>query len=168
MLPLEDVVTAHGMTMDDWHKLQDVAWFKALLINEITAWQSAESTPERVKLKFQYMVEQSQSEFFNALVDSKANLGDRVKLLQQVMKGAGIGDAADASAPGSGQRVSITINMGDDVRTFEKTVTPRVIDSTINREQLPFELESDTSEAEEPNFDEADEDEFDRLMKESV
>jgi hypothetical protein len=166
MLPVEDVVKAHGMTMHEFGLLRQTPWFNAVLINEMTAWQAAESTPERIKLKFQAMVEQSAPEFFKELINPKANLGDRVKLLKEVMRGGGIGDTVDATVAGGGQRVSITINMGDDVRTFDKSVTPRVIDSSVNRTQIEFEdVPSPAIEDDEPELDEDDEDMVNRMLE---
>lgn len=137
IVSLDDILAAHGITHSEYYQLQENVVFKAMLMAEMQAWVAAENASERIKLKYLSMVEQSAPEFFAAMVDPKESLGDRTKLLQTIMKGAGIGqDAMDAAKAGAagGARVSISITMGSNNVNYDKKLPPRVIDNNVNRE----------------------------------
>lgn len=156
ILPGEEVVKAHGLTNEEYQRIASHPVFQAILLEEMKVWVSADNTPERIRLKYLSMIEQSAPEFFAAMVDDKYSLADRTRVLQTIMKGAGIGqDNMEAAkvAASQGNRVSIVINMGDQTSTFEKDLPPRVIDNNINRnapviEALPYSLpeEDDTQD----------------------
>ncbi len=157
ILPGEEVIKAHGLTREEYDKIAEHPVFRAILIEEMKLWTSADNTPERIRLKYLTMIEQSAPEFFEAMVSEKHSLADRTRVLQTIMKGAGIGqDTMDAAkvAAQNGNRVSITINMGDTVAEFSKDLPPRVIDNNINREPkvievLPYSPPEDEDEGEE-------------------
>ena len=137
ILPGDEVIKAHGLTKAEFDRIAEHPVFRAILIDEMKLWASAENTPERIRLKYLSMIEQSAPEFFAAMVDSKESLADRTRVLQTIMKGAGIGqDTMDAAkiAAANGNRVTITINMGDTTARFDKNLPPRVIDNNVNRD----------------------------------
>lgn len=142
ILPGEEVIRAHGLTQAEYNRISQHPVFRAILVDEMKLWASAENTPERIRLKYLSMVEQSAPEFFAAMVNEKESLADRTRVLQTIMKGAGIGqetmDAAKIAAA-NGNRVSITINMGDVTATYDKDLPPRVIDNNVNREATTIE-----------------------------
>lgn len=126
--PVEEILETHKIAGDDWYEIQKNPYFQGILSSEVQAWQSANNTSERVKLKTLAMVEEALPEFHARMHDPKEPLPAKTDVLKTIAKFAGIGNAnVDASM--GGERLSVTINLGADHQLrIEKEVTSKVID----------------------------------------
>jgi len=126
--PVEDILETHAVTLSEWAEIQENTFFKAVLIQEIEAWQGAGNTAERVKLKSLAFVEEALPEFFARAHDPKEPLNSKIEVLKTISKFAGIGgNNFDASL--GGEKLSVTINLGSDqTLKIEKPITSKVID----------------------------------------
>jgi hypothetical protein len=110
MLPLEDILKAHGVTPEQFETLTKSPRYRELLVAQTAAWASAHNVEERIRLKTQHMLEMSLPEMFERLHDRTEGLtGAKVELFKALQKGSGVGLQAEG---GGAEKVQITINMG--------------------------------------------------------
>lgn len=127
---LEDILKQYTITPEEWTKIQANPQFAKILESEILAWQSATNTAERTKLKTAALIEEWLPTANAELHDRAQGLPGRVELAKLLAKIAGMGERSDAVA--SGEKFSITINLGADNKLkFDKEVTPKVIDAEV-------------------------------------
>jgi hypothetical protein len=126
--PLKEILTEYKISQDEWSDIQKNKYFLGILGKEVTEWNSALKTEERVRLKSAAFLEEALPEFFARAHDKNENLNHKVAILQTVQKMAGLGPAASSDG-GSGEKFSITINLGGDKKlTMTRDVTPSALD----------------------------------------
>ena len=126
--PVEDILETHKIDPENWGEIQKNPYFQGILSSEIEAWQSANNTSERVKLKSLAFVEEALPEFFARAHDPKEPLPAKTDILKTIAKFAGVG-GSDFNAAVGGERLSVTINLGADHQLkIEKDVTSKVIE----------------------------------------
>jgi len=132
---IETILKRHDIDEEKWERLKANPRFRALLESEITAWQSALNTHERVKLKAAAMVEDWLVEAHSRLHDNTENLNAKNELAKLVTRIAGMG-LTNADVQGSGgEKFQVTINLGaDNQLKFEKELPSKVIDVEPNNE----------------------------------
>jgi hypothetical protein len=129
--PIETILKTYQISDETWEEIQKNPRFQALLKQEIEDWHGALNTHERVKLKTAAMIEEYLPEGNVRLHDHNETLNSKVELLKLLARIAGMGLTNAEGAGGSGEKFSVTINLGADQKlTFEKQVTPKVIEAT--------------------------------------
>jgi len=126
-----EILERHGFTQRQWELLQNHPRFMEILSAERAAWEGAVNTHERVRLKAGAMMEDWLTEGYNRMIDPGEKLIDKVKVAELVARLADMGTrGVGVNGAGEVDRVSITINLGAEAHTFNKQVTPKVIDVT--------------------------------------
>jgi hypothetical protein len=127
---IETILKTSGINQDQFEVIKKDPRFQRLLESEIAAWNSAENTLERTKLKAGMLIEEWLPEA-NALIhDKKELLSGKTEIVKTLARIAGMGERT-AVEGGGGERLTVTINLGADHKlSFEKEVTPKVIDVT--------------------------------------
>ena len=127
MKSVEDILAEYQISVEEWDAIQNDPEFARILQNEITAWGSAQNTGERTRLKAAALMELWLEEAAARLYDQKEGLAAKVELAKLIERMGGISAANNGDGAGNGFR--ITINIGDNKLSFEKDVTPKVIES---------------------------------------
>lgn len=129
---VDKILAAHGLSREEFEKLQGDPTFTKLFQAAVTEWNAASSTPERIRLKAQVMVEESLPSLHTATVDDKIPLAQRVEALKFTSKLAALVDEKGGVLGGRGPvsgGFSISINIGSDtVKITQALPTPEVID----------------------------------------
>jgi uncharacterized protein (DUF1786 family) len=112
MRDLEEVLALYDVSTPQWEALQRSTRFQALLKTAMEEWQSVTNTPERVKMKSLAFVEEALPEFFARVHDQKETLSSKNEVLKTISRLAGIGGPVEGAI--SGERMVITINLGED------------------------------------------------------
>lgn len=101
--------------------------FLKLLESEVLAWHSAGNTLERTKLKAGALLEEFLPEANARIHDKAETLSAKTELVKTLARIAGMGlDRAQVDGL-SGERFTVTINLGADHKLqFNNTVTPKV------------------------------------------
>lgn len=121
---LDVILERYEINAERWAEIQSNRRFIALLQQSLSEWHSALNTPERVRLKSQAFVEESLPEFFARAHDSREPLSSKVDLLKTVAKIAEVGNPKPDGSVSSGEKFSVTINLGSDqLLKIEKTIT---------------------------------------------
>lgn len=126
--PAQAVLDDYKLTEDQYAALMCTPFYRRVLETATREWNSAETTPQRVKLQAAALVEQTLPMLGARAADPKEDLGKAVEAAKFLGK---IGQL-DGSGPqvGTGEKFSITINIGDNKLQFEKAMTPtKQIDS---------------------------------------
>jgi hypothetical protein len=127
--PLEDILKAHGIEPKQWGYIQDMPRFQALLETETAQWNGALNTQERVKIKASAMIEEWLPEAHERMHDRGESLNAKTELGKLIRDLAGFSKNG-VGVEGSGERFSVTINLGADASLkFEKQLPPMVIDA---------------------------------------
>ncbi len=108
---LETILKRHQITPEAFAKIKETERFKSVLATELVAWHGAANTHERAKLKAASMIEEWLPEAWARLHKNEEALPAKVELAKLITKIAEMG-AATPVGPGSGERFSITINLG--------------------------------------------------------
>lgn len=140
---LPDVLFDNSLTQLEFERISELPHFRKMLESEVAAWQSANNTAERVKLKAGAMIEEYLPELYARLNDRDEPLMGKIKAMELISKMAGYG-AADIPVAGKpGDRVHVIINLGADHRLeYRKTLPPKVIEH-----ETPPTLESSFTES---------------------
>ena len=126
--PVEEILEIHKIDNGNWENIQKNPYFQGILSSEVEAWQSANNTSERLKIKSLAMVEEALPEFYARMHDPKEPLPAKTDVLKTIAKFAGVG-GSDFNAAVGGEKLSVTINLGSDHQLrIEKEVTSKVID----------------------------------------
>ena len=126
--PVEDILKTLEITPENWETIQQNPYFQGVLRAEIEAWNAAQNTAERVKLKTLAMVEEALPEFYARMHDPKEPLPAKTDVLKTISKFAGIG-GSNFDASMGGERLSVTINLGaDQTLRIEKQLPQQVIE----------------------------------------
>ena len=132
--PIEEVLKKHKINSNQFERLKRDPRFQKILESEILSWHSAGNTAERTKLKAAALLEEFLPEANERIHDRNESLSAKTELVKTLARIAGVGlDRADIN--GAGEKFSVTINLGADHKlSFEKTVTPKVIDGEVVKE----------------------------------
>jgi len=131
--PIPDILKSQGVDQAKFEALKKNERFVAVLASEIAAWNGATNTYERVKLKSASMIEEWLPELYSRMNDREENLNAKVEAGKLVKDLAGLGVKADINGARAGDRVSITINLGNDVKLeYQNQLPEQVIDVTPN------------------------------------
>lgn len=121
---IETILKNNQINPDEWETIKTDPAFGRILSACVEAWNRAENTSERVKLKSGVLIEEWLLEANARIHDTKELLTAKTEVVKVLANLAGMGKAAPAEG-GGGQRFSVTINLGGD-RQFAKEVTPEV------------------------------------------
>lgn len=126
---IETILEAHQINNETWNKIKVTPRFNQILEAESAAWNSAINTHERVKLKSAALVEDWLPEAYARMNDPTENLNSKTELGKLVARLAGMGLSNANITDGSGERFSITINLGNDAQLkFEKQLPMKVVE----------------------------------------
>ena len=109
----DQIRTAHQLTPDQFDKILNDEQFQRMLRDMVMEWNSAASTPERVRMKAASAVEVALESFFTDVVDKTIPLVQRTEALKALMKLGELGEKDLLRAGGGGGGgVQININLG--------------------------------------------------------
>lgn len=147
MRPLEAVLADHHLTLEDYHKIETIPYFKNALEDAIREWNSPMKTSDRVRIKSAMLVEDALPELGARMLDRNEPLRDAVEVGKWISRMGDLGEQKNAGQ--NHERVSITINMGGETLHFDKTrevqSLPGGESQTLEIQPLP-EGKSQTSE----------------------
>ena len=124
-----DILSDHGISVDEFERIQHIPAFAKMLASELAAWASATNTQERVKLKAGSMLEEFLPELYSRLNDRTEPLMGKVKAMELVTKMAGFGDRDIQSQGSPGDQVQVIINLGADTKIeYQKRLPAKVIE----------------------------------------
>jgi hypothetical protein len=126
---IEDILKRHRITPEQWDRINKHPGFQAMLAGQVQAWHSALNTHERVKLKSAIIVEEWLEEANRRIHDPKENLPAKTEVVKQLGRFAEMGLTNAKVEGGSGEKFSVTINLGNDAKlTLLKEQAPVIID----------------------------------------
>lgn len=118
---IDEILKSHEISRNDFETIAKLPRFQALLAEAAQSWSAAENVEKRLKLKMSCMLEESLPELFARLHEAGGLTPAKVKLVEVLMRGAGVG----VTDVGNGaEKVSITINMGAEKVSVEAVSTP--------------------------------------------
>lgn len=110
--PLEDILKRHNVGPADWDVLCRHPRFAGYLNDALVTWQSAMNAADRIKVKSLAAIEDWLLTAHELLHVKDGSLRDKVELAKLVARLAGVGEAKTDMPVG--EKISITINMGDE------------------------------------------------------
>jgi hypothetical protein len=114
--PLEEILLDHGFSgLGDprWTAISESPAFGAILAQSIEEWNSAKTTPQRIRMKAAAIVEQSLPAVFSIINDTTEKAADRIRMLEVIGRFAGVETEAKTAHSGGGFSVSINIAPGN-------------------------------------------------------
>lgn len=115
----EVILANHGLSKEGWDRIKVNARFCAFLSEAAVEWGATSNAAARIKAKSEAMLETALPHLYKLLVTGDELTGAKVKLVEALMKGGGVGvDTSRNVADG----VSITINM-DAMPAARPTIT---------------------------------------------
>jgi hypothetical protein len=127
---LSKILADNQVDEDVWKVIEKHPRFQKYLQEAILEWNSAENTPERVKIKAAAAVEEWLPEAYAQMHNQDAPLLHRNDLAKLMTKLGGM-DRSGVGVDGSsgGERFHVTINLGADAKlTYDKTLPSKVIE----------------------------------------
>jgi len=124
---IPDILKRLNVTPTQWEDIQRDPRFQGYLRDAVVTWQSALNAPERIKVKSLAAIEDWLLAAYGYLHEDKHSLRDKTELAKLVSRLAGVGEKAMAELP-AGEKISITINMGDQSVHAEQTAIPKIIE----------------------------------------
>ena len=120
----EQLIERNNISISEWSEISAHPTFVKLLKEEILAWNGAANTNERIKLKSAALVENWLKEANEQLHNPEATLSSKTELAKLLTRIGGMG-LNDTNVTGAiGEKVNITINLGDDrPAKFTKDIT---------------------------------------------
>lgn len=126
---IESILDDYSITPQQWEKLQSSPDFIRVLETEIVAWQSAQNTHERTRLKAAALIEEWLLEANTRLYDKDETLPAKTELAKLIARIAEMG-VNNANVAAGGERFTVTINLGaSNELKFEKELPPKVIEA---------------------------------------
>lgn len=118
-----DVLKRFGLTEEQYERIQQMNLFQQMLKQAKIDWESAASTPDRLKLQAAAGLEKALPSITARMMNSGELLSAQVEAGKLLAKMAGVGERESTSDAG---KFAITINLGGDQKiTLEKDITPR-------------------------------------------
>jgi hypothetical protein len=129
---IEQILSFTNTTPEVFSAVKENPRFNAYLKSEMEAWSSALNTHERVKIKAAAQMEYALPELNARLHDADEPLMAKVKVAELISKLAGMGNADTRVLGDTGERFTVTINLGADqkLQYSEKIIAGEVIEST--------------------------------------
>jgi hypothetical protein len=127
---IETILKRYQISPETWEDIKQNRYFNDLVKSEVEAWQSALNTSERTKLKSQAMIEEWLPEAYARLHSASENLSAKVELAKLIARIAGMGIATVGTDGSVGERFTVTINLGGDKLTYDKSLPPKVIEAS--------------------------------------
>lgn len=123
------ILRSAGVTDEEWEEMVCSPGWQASLQEQVALWRSSLNARERIEAKQLHMIENALPEMYRAMHDPEFAHNAKVEIFKALARNVGIG-IKDAPAQGvaTGERISITINMGDDKKVEVQDVTPKVIE----------------------------------------
>jgi hypothetical protein len=121
--PIENILSTYKITEREWNGLQRNPRFATLLREAVEQWNSALSTKERVELKALGLIEANLETAQEMLVDKSEPASARVEMMKTIARIAKVGEKENMG-DSAGQRVNITINMGDRKLNLDDVTSP--------------------------------------------
>jgi hypothetical protein len=128
---LDEILKRYCISTLQWERIREDKYFTSILAGEMLAWNAANNTHERSKLKAAAVIEDWLPEAHKMLHARGETLSGRVALAQLLTKIAGMGVTAEGvNVNGGGERFVININLGGgkDVKV------EKVINANLNEE----------------------------------
>ena len=120
--PIPDIIKRHGLSKEQFENILLHPGFIKLLEDATVTWQEALNTGERIKVKSLAMMEEWLPTAYQMLHEKSHTLRDKVELAKLVARFGGMGEKGAADT-GTGERVTITINMGNEKREIDANLT---------------------------------------------
>ncbi len=130
--PLQEILDRYKLSQEDWDRIKEHPRFRQLLNDEIVAWQSAINTHDRVKLKSAALIEMWLEEANARMWDKTEALPAKTEVAKLVARLAGMGGNPTMTNEGGGDRLSITINLGEDKKLKFENNIPKTIEGSVN------------------------------------
>lgn len=124
-----DILKRYNLTSEEYEAIEKTRVFKQMLTGSAGEWEGAGNTPERIKLKSAFLIENVLPDMFASLVDKTEPLSSRVALLNTIGKFGGVG-LGPAPGVGSGQTFSLQINFRSDP-SKNITITQPILPSEV-------------------------------------
>jgi hypothetical protein len=143
---LPDILFEHSLTLREWDEIKVLPAFGRMLEGEVKAWEGADNTVGRLKLKTAAMLEEYLPELYARLNDREEPLMAKIKALELTAKIAGFGDRAEGVTGNPGDKVHVIINLGGDAnKEYIKQLPHKVIEHEPTPVQPTFEESLDAS-----------------------
>ncbi len=137
--PLADILFDNNLTLREFDHIKTLPIFGRMLENEVKAWEGADNTNGRLRLKAASMLEEYLPELYARLNDREEPLMAKMKALELTAKLAGFGDKDSAPAGNPGDKVQVVINLGADTRVeYVKQLPHKVIEHVPTAPQQDF------------------------------
>jgi len=126
---LPDILFDNSLTLREFDEIKQLPAFNRMLESEVKAWEGADNTTARLRLKSAAMLEEYLPELYARLNDREEPLMAKIKALELTAKMAGFGDKDTAPAGNPGDKVQVVINLGADTRVeYIKQLPHKVIE----------------------------------------
>lgn len=112
------ILEKYDITPEEFEKIATIPYFKHALEEGIREWQSPMKTADRIRLKSAMITEDLLPRIGDRMLNPDEPLRDTVEAAKFVAKLGDLGEPKNAGQ--SHERVSITINMGDETVKFDK------------------------------------------------
>lgn len=126
MHELDVILKNHDVDQARWDQIVKNPRFQMLLTQQVTEWNNALNTQERVKLKALACLEEAMPEMFQRMHDPQETLPAKVKIFEVLGNVAGMGKNQQGGAV-TGEKFSVTINLGTDKPVQVIADTPKTI-----------------------------------------
>jgi hypothetical protein len=122
---LDAILDENEVSTEEWARMEVSPTFKGMLRDAIELWNQPHNVKERVELRAQHVLEASMLQAADLIRDRNEPAVARVKMMEVLAKIGKIGGTEAGGIGDPGNRVSITINMGEDKKLHvEHDVTP--------------------------------------------
>jgi hypothetical protein len=130
---LETILKTYQISNEQWLDIRANPHFRTLLEQQIMEWQTATNTHERTALKAAALVEEWLPEANSRLHDRTESLNGKVELGKLLARISGMRLTTAGVEGASGEKFSITINLGNDSKLqFQKELPPKVIEGEVD------------------------------------
>jgi hypothetical protein len=137
---IPDILYDNDLTLREFDEIKQLPLFARTLGSEVKAWEGADNTHSRLKLKAAAMLEEYMPELYARLNDRTEPLMAKMKAVELVSKIAGFGDREANPAGNPGDKVHVVINLGADARAeYIKQLPHKVIEHEAVPVQPTFE-----------------------------
>lgn len=132
---IETILKHNQIDRDRFEKIKADPRFVRLLESEIAAWNAANNTLERTKLKAGMLIEEWLPEANTRLHHDRELLSSKVELLKTLARIAGMGLEKAGIDGAGGEKFSVVINLGADQKLqFKHELPAKVIEAEVIKE----------------------------------
>lgn len=129
---IETILKHHQIDKNDWDYISTHPRFIQYLEHEQSVWESALNTQERVKIKSASMIEQWLPDAYKSMTNPSETLNGKLEVAKLVSRLAGMGLSGVGIAGETGEKFSVTINLGaDSAIKIEKESAPKIIEGEM-------------------------------------